>query len=121
MSKRPELDHALREHLIKCTVPEVIELFLSKNEDYGVGHNEFGAKGEVIEISRKYKKLKDAIWNEVELQGEQPIEVAYDMIGHLILLIHEIRGKGHSADSSMSAQEWRMAYESAFMTEENFH
>lgn len=110
MSKRPELDEQFRDHLIKCIVPEVVHLFLSKNEDYGKGHNEFGAKGEIIEISRKYKKLKDAIWDEVELQGEQPVEIAYDMIGHLFLLVHSLTGSRHPGSTGLSAKEWHEFY-----------
>jgi hypothetical protein len=67
-------------------LPQAVVRFLEKNEDYGSGSDEFGPKAQIMDISRKYKKLKAAIWDGEVMIGEPIEEVIDDMIGHLLLL-----------------------------------
>ena len=76
----------LRWNIIADVMPRAFSRFLEKNEDYGEGSDEFGARAQIMDISRKYKKLKAAIWDDEELTGEPVLEVLDDMIGHLLLM-----------------------------------
>jgi hypothetical protein len=80
----------LRARIVQRILPQIMIRFLEKNEDYGEGNDEFGAKGEVIEIGRKYKKLKSAVWDGQPLVGEPLEEVIDDMMGHLLLLREQL-------------------------------
>lgn len=48
-------------------------------------HTLLGIKGQWADIWRKVWKLHKALWDGVELKGEQPIEIIDDMIAHLLL------------------------------------
>lgn len=77
-------------------LPEWEELFLARNANYGEYDAELQELGEMVEIFRKYKKLKRAFIDKVDTSNwdESPREVALDMIGHLFLLIAVIDDNG---------------------------
>lgn len=76
----------INEHI----TPQVIEHFKTKQRDYsgGPAFLFLGSKGQFSDLNRKFWKLYAAVWEGKELEGEQPIEIAEDMIGHLLLLIY---------------------------------
>lgn len=65
-----------------------LKLFLEKSKDYGDESHEFmGAVGQFSDIYRKIIKLKRALVDGVELQGEQPVEILMDLVAHCWLTI----------------------------------
>lgn len=80
-------------HINEVIIPEVIELFKSKQRDYsgGPAFMFLGTKGQFSDLNRKFWKLYAAVWEGKELEHEQPDEIAADMIGHLLLLIFGLR------------------------------
>lgn len=109
-------DHReFRTWVVTEIIPDAIGLFLEKNEGYPYEISEFGAKAEIVELHRKYKKLKHAIWDGHPLVGEQAKEVAQDMIGHLILLIDALDQEDdlemvREQFPEFTAEEWQRAY-----------
>lgn len=76
--------------ILEHILPNVLELFLKKNKDYGdstYGDNamRLGPRAQFVDIWRKVKKLKRAIWDGEDLTGEQPDEIFSDFIGHCLL------------------------------------
>lgn len=73
-------------------VPRVIDGFEAKQRDYrgGPAFLFLGSKGQFSDMNRKFWKLYAAIWEGQELEGEQPDEIAADMIGHLLLLLYTL-------------------------------
>jgi hypothetical protein len=71
-------------------IPEALEFFRSKTTDYSsdVGFLMLGAKGQFSDITRKWLKLYRAVWEGIELEGEQPDEIAADFFGHSMLLLY---------------------------------
>lgn len=72
-------------------IPEVLKRFNFKDQDYGDAFKLLGEKGQFSDINRKFWKLYNAIWLGRELVGEQPDEIAEDIIGHCLLLIYLLR------------------------------
>jgi ABC-type cobalt transport system substrate-binding protein len=106
--------HAQQRHNIAHRViPATIGLFFQKNEDYGSGSDEFGAKAQVIDIGRKYKKIKAAIWDGVELEGEGLEEVCKDMIGHLLILLESMTEEPDGVPIPFTFGDWYNHYLSA--------
>lgn len=73
-------------------VPLLMKRFEEKAADYNSDgslpfepHTVLGVKGQFADIWRKIWKLKKALWDGVELKGEQPIELIDDLIAHLLL------------------------------------
>lgn len=106
------MDHRLRARVIFYHLPIAVQLWLMKNADYGSGHNEFGPKAQIIDIARKYKKLKSAVWDEQPLDNEGVTEVAMDMIGHLLLLIDQVTEHPQQVfePEPIDAERWRLVY-----------
>lgn len=111
------LEHrSFRSWVVNVAVPKAISLFLQKNEGYPYEVSEFGSKAEIIELHRKYKKLRHAIWDGESLVGEQVPEVAMDMIGHLFLLIDAWEQENEVVDEAwltlpeFTAEHWVAAY-----------
>lgn len=69
-------------------LPQVIGRFLERNADYGDNARELGRAGQFADIWRKVRKLRKAWWDGDKLTGEQPPEIAEDMIGHLLLALY---------------------------------
>lgn len=77
-------------YILNTILPEWSEFFLNKGEDYE-GVPSLGPAGEFVHLHRKYWKLHNSVWEGVELTGDSTEEVALDMIGHLFLMIAELR------------------------------
>jgi len=88
-------DDAYR-YILDHIAPPVLDDFIKKSHDYGETFKELGTKGQFSDMYRKVGKLKRAIWDEYELAGEQPAELAADIIGHCLLMIFLIgEEEGH--------------------------
>lgn len=108
-----ERQRQLRYTIITICLPRAVDRFLRKNEDYGSGSDEFGAKAQIIDIARKYKKLKAHIWDGEPLTGEPLEEVIDDMIGHLLLLKEHIISQKWAQPLNVptfSAEAWTDTY-----------
>lgn len=125
---KSNVDHMLRNRVVRRWLPEIVELFLRKNEDYGEITSEFGPKGEIVEISRKYRKLKRAVWDGEGSEFEDADEVINDLVGHLLLLkdmlanapkfgysVSEFTNHHHDLYSSteFSSANWKTVYDDA--------
>jgi len=89
MALNPSITEEHRSHrwrVVRDIVPSVIGAFLHKNRSYPY-NTDLGPRAEIVELYRKMNKLKAALWDGKALDGEQPPEIAMDMIGHLILLL----------------------------------
>ncbi len=71
-------------------IDEIVKLFHQKHKDYGDMRNDLGIQAQYVDIHRKVGKLRKALWDGVELTGEQPREIMLDLIGHLLLTIDMI-------------------------------
>jgi hypothetical protein len=78
-------------------VPEWRDQFLEKNAGYGEDHDPLGPAGEFVEIYRKAKKLRRALWDKHPIGDETTREVTMDLIGHCFLLIDLLDGGGNFA------------------------
>lgn len=88
---------------------DVVALLREKNKDYGDNAVALGVKGQFSDIWRKIGKLRTALWDGKELQGEQPEEILMDLIGHCLLTIDLIRegGKESGERTQLTAEERR--------------
>lgn len=68
--------------LEESTLEEWLQHFLSKQTDYGDRANDLGLAGQYAELSRKFIKLRRAMWDGHELTQESLREVLMDLIGH---------------------------------------
>lgn len=70
-------------------IPAALERFRSRQRDYsgGPAFLMLGAKGQFSDINRKFWKLYRAIWEGQQLDGEQPMEIVEDFVGHCFLLL----------------------------------
>lgn len=80
------------QHVLLEVLPQVLELFLVKNQDYGDEMNamKLGAKGQFVDIWRKVGKLKGALWDGKSMVGEQADEILMDLVGHILLALSEM-------------------------------
>lgn len=74
-------------YIITKLIPEWTDLFLEKNVDYGDDANRNGLIGQFCDLDRKMIKLRRAWMDNKALVGEQPREIAMDLIGHCFLAI----------------------------------
>lgn len=83
-------------------IPQVIDHFQEKTRQYrgGPAFMMLGVQGQFSDINRKFWKLYDALWEGNELEGEQPIEICEDMIGHLFLTIWLLKQQPTAANCS---------------------
>lgn len=73
-------------------LPGVLELWLQRNRDYGDDpEGRLGPKAQFVDMYRKMKKLKRALWEGKNLTGEQPDEIIKDLIGHSMLALLDIK------------------------------
>ena len=70
---------------------EWLEEFARKARDYG-DEDEFnlGLVGQYADMSRKFKKLRRAMFEGKELTGEQPDEILRDLIGHAWITLYRM-------------------------------
>lgn len=79
--KMPET-RAVRYLLEESSLEEWLQHFLSKQADYGDRANDLGLAGQYAELSRKFIKLRRAMWDGIPLTQESLREVLLDLIGH---------------------------------------
>lgn len=80
------------EWVMSTAIPEWAEHFLAKNADYGDQHAiiGLGPAAEFVGMWRKMFKLKKAIWEGAELNGEKAPEMLDDLIATCFLIKHLI-------------------------------
>lgn len=76
--------------ILEEVIPEVVELFLNKSNDYKNAHESLGPKAQYVDLHRKMGKLKSALWDGQELQYEQVDEILMDLAGHVFLALDGI-------------------------------
>lgn len=93
-------------------IPAAIARFARKSLDYGDAADELGPRAQFVDINRKIKKLKRALWDGETLQGEQPIEILDDLIAHCLLaremLSRQSEGFG-VLHLCLGTEAWRLA------------
>lgn len=78
-----------------------------KRQDYRDAFMELGSKGQVSEIVRKVAKLKRGVWDGYELFGEDPEQIAKEIIPHCMMLVYLLRleeGQHHGNQLSLLAE-----------------
>lgn len=73
--------------IIDELVPEWGHMFVRKNAGYGEMHQDLGVKAQYVDMHRKVRKLKRALWDLQDIGDESPREVLMDLIGHCFLTI----------------------------------
>lgn len=73
--------------IIDELVPEWAKLFIRKNAGYGNMHQDLGVKAQYVDMHRKVRKLKRALWDLQDIGDETPREVLMDLIGHCFLTL----------------------------------
>jgi hypothetical protein len=71
--------------IIEDLVPEWAHHFIRKNAGYGNMHQDLGVKAQYVDMHRKVRKLKRALWDLQDIGDESPREVLLDLIGHCFL------------------------------------
>lgn len=71
--------------IVKDLLPDMLELFLRKNAEYGVDELSLGPRAEFVRLWNKMRKLKTALWDGEELEFEQAGEILDDFLGHILL------------------------------------
>jgi hypothetical protein len=80
--------------IINGIMPLWARLFAEKNKKYaGLAGNDLGSKGKFVDVYRKVMLLKSRIWDDHEVIGEDNVEVIYDTIGHLFLMLYDMAGE----------------------------
>jgi hypothetical protein len=93
---RIEIDNAPNEQaerVLTKIVPSLLELYLKKSKDYGGDVGEMiglGPKAHFVDMWRKMGKLKRALWDGVELEGEKPEEIMMDLVGHIFIILDKM-------------------------------
>lgn len=79
--------------IVQLHIPEWARLFDKKNREYRGAEQELGAPAQFVDMNRKMKKLKTALWDrEPEALTSEPTEeVLMDLIGHCFLTLHLLR------------------------------
>lgn len=65
----------------------VLGAWPERQADYGDAFMELGSRGQYSDIHRKIQKLKRAIWEGQELQGEQVEQIITETIHHLLMMM----------------------------------
>jgi hypothetical protein len=74
--------------IYEVLLPEFLERFFAKNADYGDQHRTgLGTAAEFVGIHRKVEKLKTALWDGQEMNGEGPREMLFDLIGQCFIIL----------------------------------
>lgn len=96
----------LRDILLK-EMPQFLELFISKNQEYGENAQTLGARGQFADIWRKIAKLKTGLWDghEDRLKSEGVDEILRDLIGHCFLTLR-IRQAERDAEAHRQSELW---------------
>ena len=78
------------EHLL----PIWLDLFQMKSREYGEAAHDLGPKAQFVDMSRKFVKLRRAMWEGQELTTEGVDEILLDLIGHCFLTLEMRRRAG---------------------------
>jgi hypothetical protein len=71
---------------------EAIEFHLEKAKDYQGAEQELGPMAQFVDMSRKWVKIKNALWNKQELTGPEKVpEILFDLMAHIGLTLRMIR------------------------------
>lgn len=74
--------------IYESILPDVLRFFFKKNADYGDNHRTgLGPAAEYVGIHRKVEKLKTALWEGQEMEGEGTKEMLYDLIGQCLIVL----------------------------------
>lgn len=74
--------------IYEVLLPEFLERFFAKNADYGDQHRRgLGVAAEYVGIHRKIEKLKAALWDGQEMNGEDAREMLMDLIGQCFIVL----------------------------------
>lgn len=93
------------EVIFKEIIPECIEHFKEKTQDYkgGPAFLLLGKRGQFGDINRKFWKLYQSMWMGVDLEGESEEEILKDFFGHVLLTLFCI--KYGSVDQPIDPEE----------------
>jgi hypothetical protein len=96
-------------------MPDTMVRFLRKNEDYKSNSDQFGPKAQIIDVARKFGKIKAVVWDGETLDSEPLEEVIDDMVAHLFLLKEALAYEGTSGEGlsplNFDALAWRTGYD----------
>ena len=96
-----EENKRMRQAITEEIMPEVMALWLRKNDDYAGQQVFLGRMAQFADINRKFWKLKQAMWDGKQLGFESPVEIMMDMIGHLLMAIY-MEGQVHEEPVNMN-------------------
>lgn len=77
--------------IINNILPDALDLYIAKSEDYGNTADTLGAQGQFADIWRKIGKLKRFMWDGVQPNFEGSEEILKDILGHTLLSLHYLR------------------------------
>lgn len=85
-----------------------LAVFLQRNAEYGDGAHNLGSRGQYADINRKVIKLKRYLWDgEPVRPGAEDVEtIAAELIGHLLLLLDELRQPDSDGKQNKFTQHW---------------
>jgi hypothetical protein len=70
---------------------DALQDWYHKRKDYRDAFLDLGSKGQFSDMWRKMRKLKIAVWEDEPLQGEQPEQIAREIIPHCLMMIYCLR------------------------------
>lgn len=75
--------------IVAYVLPPLFELFARKNKEYGGAEEELGISAQFVDMNRKFRKLKIAMWDgePEDLTSESLEEVLQDLAGHVFLTL----------------------------------
>lgn len=87
----PRTEHAI--NIMVHVLPQVLDLFIKKSNRYGEpSDDDLGAAGQYADMHRKWKVIRNVLWEGQELEGGEPVEeVLADMIGHCLKTLEFLR------------------------------
>lgn len=107
--------------IVTDELPKFLELFISKNQEYGENAQTLGARGQFADIWRKIAKLKTGLWdgNEDRLKSEGVDEILRDLIGHCLLTLRIRQAERDAESAALEQQLWHGREEMMRRIEEN--
>lgn len=93
-----DLKQIIGDHLLTWS-----DLFAFKNAGYGDMADDLGSRAQFVDINRKVKKLRRALWLQQPLTGETEEEIVQDLIGHCFLMLVQLRREAEEGPPVVSA------------------
>ena len=79
-----------------CMWMEALEFHLEKARDYQGAEQELGPKAQFVDMSRKWVKVKNAMWFGKELTGSEKLpEIIMDLMAHCALTLKMFKWPGN--------------------------